>query len=310
VVAVLVSAGVGGTFAGFVDTEVSEGNFVQAGISDLLVNGKNDPIGPKLRFTHATPGKSTDFWIDLFNWGRCQGGDVYFHIKDVESYEAGVKIHNGKGYVYTGNPLDGGGDIPVGYREAVSPEPKGAGVWSSEPEKISEVGDGYIGQFYIAADDPGVFEEDYASGVSEHLDVTVEVPIRDVDGFLGNPDDIVQNPDVDNDREATDIGNGQVSADEFADWITNGNTWRVVLSGKLAQIECNKVLLGFLVTQEMTFIHIDVVIQQIADPSYPRDYDGNGVINTFDEQKKWWPTNALQGDIAEWSMLFELTTDP
>ena len=96
VVTTLVAAGVGGTFAGFVDTEISEGNFVQAGVSDLLVNGKNDPIGPKLRFVHAAPCKSVDFWVDVYNWGECQGGDVYLHFMDVDSTEDGTKLHNTK----------------------------------------------------------------------------------------------------------------------------------------------------------------------------------------------------------------------
>ena len=56
--------------------------------------------------------------------------------------------------------------------------------------------------------------------------------------------------------------------------------------------------LGFLHTQERTWVHVDVHLQQIECPDWP------------DEQTKWWPTNAMQGDIAYWNMLFELTTDP
>jgi hypothetical protein len=39
VLSVLIAGGLGGTMAGFVDTEESRDNFVQAGISDLLING-------------------------------------------------------------------------------------------------------------------------------------------------------------------------------------------------------------------------------------------------------------------------------
>jgi len=284
VVATLVAAGVGGTFAGFVDTEISEGNFVQAGISDLLVNGKNDPIGPKIRFVHATPCKSIDFWIDLYNWGECQGGEVYMHFKDVVSKEAGTKTHMGLKYVYDGVSSVGGG-IPDGYRIAEGDEPIGAGVWSSEPEKIAEVGDGMVAQYYIPADHLCLLGEDYASGIADHLDINVTVPLK---GAIG---DELGNPDTD--------GDGVVSDAEESAWVTNGNRWQIIasLSDKLVKIECKKNFLGFLRTQEMTFVHVDVHLQQIECPNWP------------DEQTKYWPTNALQGDIATWSMMWELITD-
>lgn len=126
VVTTLIAAGLGGTFAGFVDTEISEGNFYQAGISDLLVNGKNDPIGAKLQYTHGAPCKSIDFWIDLYNWGECQGGMVYMQFKDLVSEENGTKLHLGVEYVYDGvAPGDPPIGVPEGYRPAVGDEPKG-----------------------------------------------------------------------------------------------------------------------------------------------------------------------------------------
>jgi hypothetical protein len=303
VIGTLIAGGIGGTMAGFVDTEVSEGNSYQAGISDLLINGMNDPIGAKLTYTHGSPGKSVDFWVDAYNWGVCQGGNLYAHFKGVESTEAGTKTHNGLEYVYTGNQNDGGtGDVPKGYRVAVGNEPAGPNVWSSEPEKISEVGDGYIAEYYITATDPSLLGEDYASGISDHLDVFVEVPYKGSVGVeLGNPDT---------------NGDGTVSQTERTEWVTNGNRWVSIasLSGKLANIECHKDFLGFLVTQEKTFIHIDVVLQQIAADEWLNggagvDYDLDGDIDDDDAQKKWWPTNALQGDKATWDMLFELFTD-
>ena len=307
VVTTLVTAGIGGTFAGFVDTEVSQGNFVQAGISDLLVNGKNDPIGAKLQYTHAAPEKSVDFWIDIYNWGVCQGGDVYMHIKDVESEEDGTKLHDQIEYVYDA-VTTGAAGIPDGYREATGDEPKGAGVWSSEPEKISEVGEGWIAQYWISDNDTNLQGEDYASGVSEHLDIVIEVCDDGDDGILDDADD---------------NGDGVIDATERA-----AHNWVIItgLSGKLKDIECNKTHLGFLVTQTMGWIHIDVVIQQIyAEEWYDAqdrlwgstgstavgvDYDGDGDIDNDDFQKAGWPTNALQGDKATWDMLFELITDP
>jgi len=48
----------------------------------------------------------------------------------------------------------------------------------------------------------------------------------------------------------------------------------------------------------MTFVHVDVHLQQIEDETW-----------TGDEQLRFWQTNALQGDKATWSMMWELITD-
>ena len=307
VVTTLVAGGIGGTLAGFVDTEVSEGNFVQAGISDLLVNGKNDPVGAQIQFVHAAPCKSVDFWIDLYNWGVCQGGDVYLHFKDIVSTENGTKLHYGLKYVYDG-VASGNATVPEGYRVAVGAEPLGPNVWSSEPEKISEVGGGWIAQYWIADNHSQLLGEDYGSGISAHLDITVEVCDDGDDGILDDPDD---------------NGDGTISPAERA-----AHNWVIVqgLAGKLDTLACHKEHLGFLATQTRTWIHLDVHLQQIyAEEWYDAmgllygttgstavgvDYDGDGDIDMDDFQKAGWLTNALQGDKATWSMLFELITDP
>jgi len=302
VVTALVTAGVGGTMAGFVDTEVSYGNFIQAGISDLLVNGENDPnIDAKIQFDHVTPSKSVDFWIDLYNWGKCQGGEVYMMIKDVESVEAGFKNHYGIDYVYDGVASGVGTlptGVPFGYRPPTGVEPVGAGVASSEPELGAEEGNFWIAQTFIGPGDPALMGVDYASGVAANTQVLVEVPLI---GAAGN---ILGDPDTDDD--------GQVSSAEYAAWIVNGNRWVNIaaLSGTLADLDFLKADLGFLVTQTMTFVHVDVVINQLADPLWPYDYDVDGDIDDADAQLRWFPTNALQGDKATWAMMFELSTDP
>jgi hypothetical protein len=158
-------------------------------------------------------------------------------------------------------------------------------VWSSEPEKIAEVGGGYVGQIFVAPDNPNLLGEDYGSGVAAHLGVTVTVPKIGTGDFLGNPDT---------------NGDGFVDPTEYAAWTTAGNRWQVItsLTGKLADIELAKDLLGFLRTQERTFVHIDVHLQQISATNWP------------DEQTIWWPTNAIQGDIATWAMMWEMLVDP
>jgi hypothetical protein len=305
VVIALVGGTLAGTFAGYVDTEESQGNFVQAGISDLLINGMNDPAVPaKIQMDHLIPGKSNDFWADAYNWGKCQGGDLYLHFKDVTSVEAGTKTHNGVNYVYDGVTILGG-DIPDGYRVATGNDPQGAGVWSSEPEKIAEVGGGYIANTLIATNDPNLKGEDYATGVAQNLDITVEVFYKGLTGNeLGNPDDPSQNPGA--------TQNNVVSSLEQSLWVTNSNRIVVIsgLAGKLWDIKSRNVMLGFLRTQEKTYIHFDAVIDQIpAVYATPVDYDKDGDIDGDDTILNWWPTNALQGDKATWTMLFSLVTD-
>jgi hypothetical protein len=287
VVAVLIAGGVGGTFAGFVDTEISEDNFVQAGIADLLVNGQNDPnVESKFTLDHITPCKSNDIWVDLYNWGKCNGGDVYMQIKDVVDAEAGVKHHGDFDYVFDGTAAGSGelpAGVPPGYRVAVGTEPVGNGVYSSEPEKVAEAGVGNVAGIDVSTYTSCIKGEDYC-GVSEHLDVTVVVPLV---GASGN---ILGDPDTNND--------GNVDATEEAAWVTAGNRWVIItsLTGKMDTLD-TKDHLGFLGTQAMTFVHITVHLQQIPCDGWP------------DDQTKWWPTDSLQGDKVTWAMLFELITD-
>lgn len=288
VVAALVAGGLGGTFASFVDTEVSEDNFYQAGIADLLVNGKNDPDVPaKYHVEHGVPCKSIDLYIDLFNWGECEGGDVYMHFKNVVSTEDGRKLHMGDEWCYDKAPND--------YVVCSAPEPLGP-LFSSEPEACAEVGDCLIADYWIDAAHPGVLGQDYASGIADHLDVFVEVCDDGLDGVLDDCDD---------------DGDGEISAAERA-----AHEWRPIpsLLGKLVEIKSRKDWLGYLETQKFGWIHMDVHLQQITDPNWDGttccDYDQDGDIDADDEQKKHWPTDAMQGDIATWTMLFELITDP
>ena len=325
VVGVLVAAGIGGTFAGFVDTEVVEDNLLQAGISDLLVNGKNDPIvGDSFSETHVVPGISRDYYYRLMNWGVCEGGDAYMQFKAVLSVEAGTKPHGNPvvQYIYDG-VAPATGLHPFGYREAAGIEPDDTGsspatlTFSSEPEKIAEVGAGLIGEVMILASHPDVKGNDYASGISVNLEVSVEVPIRGVDGYLGNPDT---------------NSNNKVDGTEYADWITAaaGNSWVNIasLTGTLDTIAYAKDLLGFLKTQETTFVHVTMTLPQLYacewydddgdlwgsqdynDTNGGVDYDLDGDVDGDDFQKAVWPTNALQGDKATWDVMFELLTEP
>ena len=283
VVTTLVAAGVGGTFAGFVDTEESPNNFVQAGILDLLINGKNDPnIPPKISIQWIQPCKSYDFFIEVEYWGKStHNGDLWMHYKNVESTESGNKT----GLVWDGNKY-----IPG--------SPVGAGVATTEPELIAEEGDGYFGQIYIRDDDANLLDVDYASGVADHLSILTWVYDPDHNGIL----DML-----------ADEAAAQAAAATPADWDPVPS-----LCGKLVDIECNKDFMGKVVPQEPTFIWVRVHLQQIlayeTDPAtgeFVLVPPITGVKQPWPEpQREWWPTNALQGDTARWDMLFELIGDP
>jgi len=51
---------------------------------------------------------------------------------------------------------------------------------------------------------------------------------------------------------------------------------------------------------------LELHIQQIEDALWPRDYDGDGDKDDDDAQKRWWPTNALQGDRCTFELMFDL----
>jgi len=264
VVAVMVTGGLAGTFAGFVDTEISPNNFVQAGIMDLLVNGKNDPnVPPKISIQWIQPSKSYDFFVDVEYWGHStHNGDLWMKYKNVESIEAGNKT----GLVYWGAPIF----------DYLPGSPVGPNVASSEPELIAEEGNGMVDQIYIPPFGPCTLGVDYASGVATHLDVLTWAYDPDHNGILDDP---------------VDPATGDVD-------LTPGNWFEIAsLSGKLATLT-TKDFVGKLQPQVPSKIWIRVHLQQIACPDWP------------DPQTKWWPTNALQGDIATWDMEFELQADP
>lgn len=113
IIAALVTAGLGGTFAHFSDTEESLENFIQTGSLDLKVSDVNGvlyddaPYGegvPQLIFAlDLEPKQSKDYKWDLQNAGQPEGDPawVYMHIKkikceDIVPHKGGVLAPNGK----------------------------------------------------------------------------------------------------------------------------------------------------------------------------------------------------------------------
>jgi len=60
---------------------------------------------------------------------------------------------------------------------------------------------------------------------------------------------------------------------------------------------------------EIRKLKIELHLQQVEDPLYPRDYDLDGDVDDDDAQKRWWPTNAFQGDQCIFDMVFNFEQD-
>jgi len=95
VVCALVVAGIGGTLAGFSDTERSVKNYVEVGNMDLKVSIKgteyDDPVPAIVGADELWPCESADFNFDLHNVSDNDGMDevgyAYMRIKDFSCYE-------------------------------------------------------------------------------------------------------------------------------------------------------------------------------------------------------------------------------
>lgn len=302
VVGVLIAAGIGGTFAGFVDTELVKDNSYQAGITDLLIDDTNSPTAV-INVLWGIPCKSRDFSIKVYDRGESSElSDLYLHFKDIVCTEDGAKA----GKVWNGtNYVDG--------------SPVGAGVATSEPELGAEEGNFFIGQLWIDATETGrIMGVDYGDDceVSEHLGIGVKYFDVEDDGEIDNPDAIANGGDGD--------GVLDTAEKELAGWRTL--TPAVPGNLKLSDWNCQKTLIGKIGPQVPSWILLTVHMQQITDSDWTATYDGStqtwlpqdeavdydldGDKDDDDAQKRFWPTNALQGDKVTWAMMFELIADP
>ncbi|MBA7479355.1 hypothetical protein ES707_14789 [subsurface metagenome] len=95
VVCALVVAGIGGTLAGFSDTERSLGNYFEVGNMDLKVSVNeieyDDPVPAIVGADEQWPCQSQDFGFDLHNLsdndGALEVGYAYMRLKDFDCYE-------------------------------------------------------------------------------------------------------------------------------------------------------------------------------------------------------------------------------
>lgn len=151
-------AGLGGTLAGFSDSEISQDNYIVTGALDLKVNGEDDPpwgegVGPKVELDHMTPCVWYHYYIDVRNDGQCDNEpDLYIHFKN-------FKCSNVE--------PDHGGIVAGEGRPGFPVEPPDYGV-KPEPELVAEYG-GLVDQRWV--DGIGLSGDKCTLG--SHIEVTV-----------------------------------------------------------------------------------------------------------------------------------------
>lgn len=86
VICALAIAGIGGTFAGYSDTDITSGNSLITGSMDLKIHdGTNwvDNPGPLVAFTKVNPCQSGTMVIKVWNAGDCEpGANLYLKVKN------------------------------------------------------------------------------------------------------------------------------------------------------------------------------------------------------------------------------------
>jgi predicted ribosomally synthesized peptide with SipW-like signal peptide len=116
-VAVLVAASVGGTFAMWSDSETSENNIIRTGSIDLKVNGQDDApwgagVPTKVNIDCMIPCKwYGPYEVELWNAGQCEApSSAFIHIKDACCGNVLPKEHPETGES-TGYPCPETGDL-------------------------------------------------------------------------------------------------------------------------------------------------------------------------------------------------------
>jgi len=276
VVATLVAAGIGGTFADFSDIEVSQDNYFKTGSLDLTVSDYNmneyngDAVPAFIQYEGAWPCSDKSYFIDLENWG--QGVQfvpwLYIHFKNVECCWVYPKLL----YMWV-NELGEEVDAPTppaGFDEWLEGD-QGTGFPKpvTEPEHVAEYG-GIAGELddgtLVEVEGIGSFGE--GCELAEHISVMIQV---------AGPWPHENKPPASLDLP-----------------------WETVFTGKLDELACQQFELGQLENCSGIWVHIVFHLQEPAEEDFGFDY--------FPDDSKWndWVTNAMQKDGVHFDMAFEL----
>jgi len=286
VVAALVAAGVGGTFADFSDIEISEDNFYEVGALDLTVSDylgqeyNGDVIPVFWEIQNGWPCCDKSVYFDLENWGEGWQKQpwVYIHFKNMECYWTWPKLLY-KMVLCDEDTKECIEEMTAAEWEALSSAEQEAALEAgfkpvTEPEYVAECG-GLAGELAdgtpVYVDGIGCFGE--TCEVAEHIGVTIWVA-------------------------------GPWPHDEKPEYNDPDIEWTQIFNDKLDQLDCQQFELMQLPNCNGIWVHAALHLQDI-------DEDDLG-LHYFDEdipaEEKWdhWPTNALQEDGVKFDMAFEL----
>ena len=283
VIAVLALAGMGGLFADFSDIEVSLDNFFQTGSLDLAISDcagneyNGDGNIPVLwEISDAWPCCDKSVYFDLENFGQGRQGVpwAYIHFKNFECGWVQPKD-------YSTVWVDENGDIVPEPDYAPGPgQPQGDlpdfPKPLTEPEDVAEcggvAGEDVNGEPVIV---PGIglcFGENCQ--LPRYIDVQIFVSSRTWPHERKPPYD---DPTI---------------------------AWKSVYNGPLSALQCREILLRQIPTCNGMWVHVILHLRDI-------DEDELG-LHYFDElipaEAKWdhWPTNAIQKDLVQFDIAFEL----
>lgn len=280
IVASLVAAGIGGTFADFSDIEVSPDNYFKIGSLDLTVSDytmteyNGDAVPAFIQYKDAWPCSDKSYFIDLENWG--QGVQyvpwAYMHVKNVECVWVYPKLL----YMWV-NP-DGTEADPATIPDPPDPavgwidgdQGQGFPKPVTEPEYVAEFG-GLAGELpdgtLVVV--PGIGPYGEHCELPDHITVEIEM--------AGPWPHEVKPP------ASLDLN------------------WQPVWAGPLRDLECTPLELGQIPNCNGIWLHIVFHLEQPQEEDFQLDeFPGT------DLPWNCWVTNALQKDGVHFDMAFEI----
>jgi hypothetical protein len=298
-IAALALAGMGGLFADFSDIEISEDNYFQTGSLDLAVsnylgvhyNGDNIPI--MWEVSDAWPCCDKSVFFDLENVG--QGFQVepwlYVHFKNFDCYWVQPKDYSTIWVDENGEIVDEPANAPgPGEPQGDLPDfPKPL----TEPEYVAELG-GIAGE-----DEDGNPVE--VPGIGLCYGETCELPEH-----IGVIYIAIAGPYPDDEKPAT---SAEVPG---ADWeVLDLSAYDANDDGviKLNELECQEVELCQVPCNAGIWVHISLHFQDFdEEDAYAQDLIPTTYFDEDYPEAKWdhWPTNAIQKDLVQFDIAFEL----
>ena len=276
-VVALVAAGVGGTFATWSDSEISEDNYVSTGSLDLKVNGQDDlPYGTgvpiKVELDDMVPCKwYGPFEVELWNAGQHdpENGEIakaFIHLKDIVCSNVLPKVDkDGK---------------TTGYPDPSTGQPY-SGDLKPEPELVAEYG-GKVNCVTVK----GVGVQGDECSVGSHVEMVITT--TDIDPTTNDFDDLLVNPD------------GKLMRSKMKDWEC-----KELYLFDLAPCTPRTIYLWFHLQQES---EEDFGFDYIDDPGEEFFVDDDDYDAKYLHWQKFndWPSWAMMKDKATFDLEFDL----